>query len=110
MDVEENENFNQSLLTLYVIVEYNPQRYISAAVFDQRRRLFLLTSFPDNEHYTNLESLLIQLNSREANEQFQVHISIRTDIKSEHTKIMNKLVDLEHYVDKSVPKSHQPDV
>ena len=70
MDEENNSFANQSLLALYLIVEYTPQRYISASVYDQRRRLFLLTSFPDNEHYTNLESLLIQLNSREPDEKF----------------------------------------
>jgi|JI7StandDraft_1071085.scaffolds.fasta_scaffold2057541_1 hypothetical protein len=41
-------------IIVYLIIEYTPQRFISAAIYDDRRRVFEITSFNDNEHYTNL--------------------------------------------------------
>ena len=54
MDEESKSDTAPSLLVLYLIVEYNPQRYVSIAVYDQKRRMFMASSFGDNEHYTNL--------------------------------------------------------
>lgn len=44
----------------------------------------------DNEHYTYLESLLIQTNPKEEDSVFEVHAIIPT-IKSERKKVLEKL-------------------
>ncbi len=89
MDQENKATNNQ--ISLYLIVEYTPQRFVSASVFDDRRRTFEITSFSDNEHYTNLESLLIQTNPHEPGDTYTVFVNIKTDIESEKAKILAKL-------------------
>lgn len=75
---EESSSLAKNQVIVYLIVEYTPLRVISAAIFDDRKRLFQFTSFNDNEHYTNLESLLIQTNPHEREDNFFVHIAIKT--------------------------------
>lgn len=49
----------------FVIIEYQPEREISVAVCEEHKRMFQICSFSDNEHYSNFESLIIQLNPKE---------------------------------------------
>lgn len=51
-------------VTVYLMIEYHPQRIVSVAGYDERRRLIQIGSFLDNEHYSNLESIIIQMNPK----------------------------------------------
>ncbi len=40
----------------------------------------LITEFLDNEHFSNLESLILQLNNSSADSKFKVLVNMPTDI------------------------------
>jgi hypothetical protein len=77
-------------ITIFVNIELNGvEREITFATHSNTGRLFTIGAFLDNEHYTYLESLLIQTNPKEEDSLFEVHAIIPT-IKSERKKVLEK--------------------
>jgi hypothetical protein len=62
---------------VFLIVEYSTvERAISVAVYNNTKREIQIGNFVDNEHYVNLEALLIQLNPKEEESTFKLHAII----------------------------------
>ena len=62
----EEEEEEKLMITIFVNIELiGVEREITYATFCNITRLFSIGGFMDNEHYTYLESLLIQNNPKE---------------------------------------------
>ncbi len=80
---EENLNketeVNETLLAVSFKVTQT-ERLVGAAFINLHERSFLITEFSDNEHFSGLESLVIQLNNQAVDSKFRVLVSLTTEI------------------------------
>ncbi len=85
----------KNTVVVFLIVEYTTvQRTISFSVYNNTKRELQIGSFVDNQHYINLEALLIQLNPKQEESIFQVH-AIVSQIKNQRKKILDKLSEFD---------------
>lgn len=59
---------------LCLSIDYRPERLVHCAFYVQEKRLLQVCEFVDNEHFSSLESLLIQLNPKESSVVFKLLI------------------------------------
>jgi DNA mismatch repair protein MSH2 len=70
---------NETLLAVNFKITQT-ERIVGAAFLNLHERSFLVTEFQDNEHFSGLESLVIQLNNQAADSKFRVLVSLTTEI------------------------------
>ena len=61
----------------------NAERIVGAAFVNMHERLFLMTEFSDNEHFSGLESLVIQLNNQAVDSKFRVLVNLPNELLRE---------------------------
>lgn len=75
MQRDDNANrdaeINETLLAVTFKVTQT-ERMVGAAFINLHERTFLITEFADNEHFSGLESLVIQQNNQAADSKFKV--------------------------------------
>jgi len=76
---EEAGEINQTLLAINFRITQN-DRYVGGAFINMNERSILITEFLDNEHFSGLESLIIQLNNSSADSKFKVLVNLPTDL------------------------------
>ena len=59
------------------------ERIVGAAFVDLHKRSFQITEFADNEHFSGLESLVIQLNNQAADSKFRVVVCLPNELLRE---------------------------
>ena len=80
----QNDEFNDTLLVLTFKLTAQ-ERQVGAAYFSSADRQILITEFSDNDHFSALESLIIQMNNSasnptgDASTKFKVLINFPTD-------------------------------
>lgn len=86
MQRDENQNrdaeINETLLAVTFKVSQT-ERMVGAAFINLHERMFLITEFADNEHFSGLESLVIQLNNQAADSKFKVLVSLPNEMLRE---------------------------
>jgi DNA mismatch repair protein MSH2 len=93
--VEENE---QNVIQLGVHITYGKAgREINCAIYNADSRKFSLTEFQDNEHFSNFESLLVQINPQNNHTKFVLLINLPT-LTTEREKLIDiiTLSDVEY--------------
>ena len=58
-------------------------RYVGGAFINMNERSLMITEFLDNEHFSGLESLIIQLNNSSSDSKFKVLVNLPTDLLKE---------------------------
>jgi hypothetical protein len=76
---EEAGEINQTLLSINFRINQN-DRYVGGAFVNLNERTLLITEFLDNEHFSGLESLIIQLNNSSSDSKFKVLVNMPTDL------------------------------
>lgn len=76
---EEAGEINQTLLAINFRISQS-ERLVGAAFININDRAILITEFLDNEHFSGLESLVIQLNNSSADSKFKVLVNMPTDL------------------------------
>ena len=72
-----DEDHDQNLIQLGVNVTYGKAgREINAAIYNSNERKFFVTEFQDNEHFSNFESLLLQVNPQNSYTKFNLMINL----------------------------------
>jgi hypothetical protein len=79
---EEAGEINQTLLAVNFRISQT-DRIVGAAFVNLNERSFLITEFLDNEHFSGLESLIIQLNNSSAESKFKVLVNMPADLLRE---------------------------
>lgn len=82
------------------------ERLLSFAVFHNTTRTFSLGCFPDNEHYSHLDALLLQFHPKEEEAQFSVYL-VLPPLKHEKKKILDKASDLDLHILEEKPCRNQ---
>jgi DNA mismatch repair protein MSH2 len=79
---------NETLLAVCIKVS-KQERVIGAAFVNLHERKFLITEFVDNEHFSGLESLVIQQNNQAADSKFKVIVhTIGDPMRDKVTDVM----------------------
>jgi len=81
-DDNKDSEVNQTLLAVSFKVTQT-ERMVGAAFINLHERSFLITEFSDNEHFSGLESLVIQLNNQATDSKFRVLVSLPSEILRE---------------------------
>lgn len=76
---EDAGEINQTLLTINFRITQN-DRFVGGAFVNLNERTLLITEFLDNEHFSGLESLIIQLNNSSADSKFKVLVNMPADL------------------------------
>lgn len=76
---EEAGEINQTLLAINFRITQN-DRYVGGAFINMNERSLMITEFLDNEHFSGLESLIIQLNNSSSDSKFKVLVNLPTDL------------------------------
>lgn len=102
-----NDQLEQNFIYMCVQFNYNKNlREVGAAIVNLNERKFLLSEFQDNEHFSNFESLILQMNPQNNYTKFTVLISYPT-LASEKAKIKDILnvsdIDTKEKVKKDFP-------
>lgn len=74
-ELEQNETF---LAITFKVTQ--TERLVGAAFINLHERLLMITEFADNEHFSGLESLVIQQNNSAADSKFKVLINLPNDM------------------------------
>lgn len=61
-------------------------------------RSMLITEFMDNEHFSSLESLIIQLNNSSADSKFKVIVNMPSDILKEKVQDILQMCEVDFTV------------
>lgn len=72
---EEAGEINQTLLALNFRLSTS-DRLVGASFINVNDRVILITEFQDNEHFSGLESLVIQLNNSSPDSRFRVLVNM----------------------------------
>jgi len=73
---------NETLLVITFKVT-QAERLVGAAFINLHERLLMITEFADNEHFSGLESLVIQQNNTAVDSKFKVLINLTNDMNRE---------------------------
>lgn len=80
-------DINETLLALNFKISQS-DRLIGGAFINMNERTIMITEFLDNEHFSGLESLIIQVNNSSSDSKFRILINMPTDI------LKDKIIDL----------------
>lgn len=84
---EHDNDINQTTLAVDVKIKDN-SKHIGAGFINNDKRLIHLVEFEDNDHFSNLENLIIQLNDETKGEtKFQIYINLPKDESYKHRLI-----------------------
>ena len=90
-EVDANDQSEQNYIYLCVQFNYNKNvREIGAAIVNLNERKLLLTEFQDNEHFSNFESLILQMNPQNSYTKFTLLINYPA-LSTEKAKIRDIL-------------------
>lgn len=83
---EEND---QNLIFMCVYIVYTKTgRDVAAAVYNGDERRFILSEFHDNEHFSNFESLLLQMNPQNTHSTLKLYIQLPS-LNNEREKLID---------------------
>ena len=74
-----DEESNETLLAISLKVTQT-ERLVGAAFINLHERMLLITEFADNEHFSGLESLVIQQNNSAPDSKFKVIVMLPNEI------------------------------
>lgn len=74
-----DEEVNETLLAISLKVTQT-ERLVGAAFINLHERMLLITEFADNEHFSGLESLVIQQNNSAPDSKFKVIVMLPNEI------------------------------
>ena len=86
---------NQTLLSVNFKVTQT-ERLIGAAFINLHERKFQVTEFSDNEHFSGLESLVIQLNNEAADSKFRMILHLPNEMLREKIDDTLKMCEVEY--------------
>lgn len=76
---DKESEINETLLAVYLKVTQS-ERLVGAAFINLHERRMMITEFSDNEHFSGLESLVIQQNNTAADAKFKVLVHIPGEV------------------------------
>ena len=80
--LNKDSEVNETLLAVTFKVTQT-ERLVGAAFINLHERAFLVTEFSDNEHFSGLESLIIQQNNQAVDSKFRVLACLPNDMLHE---------------------------
>jgi hypothetical protein len=84
LDTTDGKELETNLTMLSVCFKITPtERLVGASFINLHERSFLISEFVDNEHFSGLESLIIQLNNSAADSKFKVIVCLPNEIMRE---------------------------
>ncbi len=92
---EDAGEINQTLLALNFRITQS-ERLVGGAFINQNERTFLVTEFMDNEHFSGLESLIIQLNNSSADSRFKILVNMPSDILKDKVQDILGMCEVDH--------------
>ena len=85
---------NETLLTV-TFKANQTERMVGAAFINLHERLLMITEFADNEHFSGLESLVIQQNNTAADSKFKVLINLPNDMNKEKIQDVMQMCEVD---------------
>ena len=74
------------------------ERLVGASFVNMNERNIQITEFLDNEHFSALESLIIQLNNSSADSKFRVLINMPNDLIKEKLLDLLKMCEVDYQI------------
>lgn len=88
-DDSQVEDTDQNFIYMAVYISYTKTgRDVNAAVYNSDERRFILSEFHDNEHFSNFESLILQINPQNTHAQFKLYIQL-PQLNNEREKLID---------------------
>ena len=72
------------------------ERLIGGAYINQNERIMLITEFLDNEHFSSLESFIIQMNNSSPESKFKVLVNTPNELLKDKVKDVLTMCEVEH--------------
>ncbi len=69
---------------------------VGGAFINMNERSMLITEFMDNEHFSGLESLIIQLNNSSTDSKFKILVNMPTDILKDKVQDILSMCEVEY--------------
>jgi len=88
---------NETLLSLTFKLNQQ-ERLVGAAFVNMYERTFKIAEFSDNDHFSSLESLIIQLNNSSPDSRFKVYINMPSDFYKHKVEDVVKMCEVEYVV------------
>ena len=107
MDSKQSDD-DRNLVTLAFTVNYKKERQFHCAAYNKNKRQLSVGTFNDNEHFSNIEALLIQLNPKDTDTDFRVYYE-QPSLKTEAAKLGEKLEGIQSLDFCSASKSRVPE-
>ena len=92
---EEAGEINQTLLAINFRISQS-ERIVGGAFINMNERSMLITEFMDNEHFSGLESLIIQLNNSSPDSKFKILVNMPTDILKDKVQDILSMCEVEY--------------
>ena len=94
---EEAGEINQTLLAVNFRISQS-ERTVAGAFVNINERSMLITEFLDNEHFSGLESLIIQLNNSSPDSKFRVLVNMPTDLLKDKVTDILGMCEVEYSI------------
>jgi hypothetical protein len=93
---KDDSDINEILLSLNFRVVKN-EKMIGAALVNMDQRTFLISEFVDNDYFSNMESLILQLNNQSAQDsRFKIIVNMPPDVTGEKVEEIFKLCEVDY--------------
>ena len=92
---EDKDLDNNETLLVVTFKLSQTERMVGAAFINLHERLLMITEFADNEHFSGLESLVIQQNNSAADSKFKVLINLPNDMIKEKIQDTMQMCEVE---------------
>lgn len=94
---EEAGEINQTLLAVNFRISQS-ERIVAGAFVNINERTMMITEFMDNEHFSGLESLIIQLNNSSPDSKFRVLVNMPTDLLKDKVTDILGMCEVEYSI------------
>ena len=92
--LNKDSEVNDTLLAVNFKVTQT-ERLVGAAFINLHERTFLITEFSDNEHFSGLESLIIQQNNQAVDSKFRVLVNLPNEMLREKVQDTLQMCEVE---------------